>query len=321
MKRYSIILAVMVMFCGYASATGVAYDCLTVNGHPGYLTAYEVSPDGIFDKVMILVTGFDTQNDDHPIDQINTDWQPLIDQMQPYGWDIVIFDYVDGSIDIKQNADNLARFIEVVNSVAVPNYHLAICGGSMGGIVGRAMFAQENSNMGADQFVTVDSPHHGVYLSPWIEGLAAMLVEGLAGFQMAYGQPEFNTFYTWMRGVETTAFKTANIAPMATFAIALSNGESSWKVTWGNMLIHTKYHPVCSYVYSDGLWSDYMPYHSTIMAANQTVNQSGTFTKTFWYASTALGYFDQKQANPQTEHSAPPFAVQQAIDFIMAHGN
>ena len=320
MKRYLIILAAMCVFCGYASATGVAYDCLTVNGHPGYLTASEVSPDGVWDKVMILVTGFDTDNTSHPINDINTDWQPLIDQMGPYGWDIVIFDYVDGSIDIKQNSDNLARYIEVVNTWAVPNYHLAICGGSMGGIVGRAMFCQENSNMGADQFVTVDSPHHGVYLSAWVQDLAALLVPGVAGFQMANGQSEFNTLYGWMRGIETPAWKAAVIAPMSTFAIALSNGESSWKVTVGNQILHTKYHAVCSWVESNGMTSDYMPYHSTIMTDNQNTNSSGWATKTYWYQSTAISYFDQKQANPATKHSAPPFAIQQAIDFIMAHG-
>lgn len=321
MKRLAILIAAMCLFCGYACATGVAYDCLTVNGHPGYLTAYEVSPDGIWDKVMILVTGFDTDNTSHPINDINTDWQPVIDQLQPSGWDIVIFDYVRGDIDIRQNADNLARFIEVLNTWAIPNYHLAIVGGSMGGIVTRCMFVQENSSMGAETYVSVDSPHYGVYLSAWIEGLAPFLVDAYAGHQMANGEPEYNELYGWMQSVEASpGFMTNIINPMSTLAIALSNGESEWDVDWDDLAIHTKYHPVCSYVYSDGLWSDYMPYHSVCM-----FNDTGTSSSThfgynsYHYNNTATSYFDAKQPNPQTEHSAPPFAVQQAIDFIVAH--
>jgi len=50
------------------------------------------------------------------------------------GWEIVVFDYVDGAIALKHNADNLARFIELVNIYAEPNSHLAIVGNSMGGV-------------------------------------------------------------------------------------------------------------------------------------------------------------------------------------------
>ena len=127
------ILTALLLASGGVNAAEV-FDVLEVNGHPGYITAYQVSPDGIVDKVLMLVSGFDTDNDDHPIDDLTTDYQPVIDLLGPQGWDIVLFDYVRGDIDLKQNADNLARFIEVVDSVAVPNYHLALVGGSMGGL-------------------------------------------------------------------------------------------------------------------------------------------------------------------------------------------
>jgi pimeloyl-ACP methyl ester carboxylesterase len=319
--KYGLILSICALLCVGANAA-TTYDVLTVNGHPGYITAMQTSPDGVVDKVMVLVTGFDTSNDSHPIDDLTTDYWPVVEQMGPQGWDIIIFDYVRGDIDIRQNADNLARFIEYLDTIAVPDYHLAIVGGSMGGIVTRCMFVQENSSKGAETYVSVDSPHHGVYLSAWIEGLAPFLVDAYAGHQMANGEPEYNELYGWMRSVEASpGFKTNIINPMATLAIALSNGESSWDVDWDDLAIHTKYHEVCSYVYSDGLWSDYMPYHSVCMFDDTGTTSSTHFGYTrYWYNNTSTSYFDQKQPNPQTEHSAPPFAIQQAIDFVVAHG-
>ncbi len=54
-------------------AGGVAYDVPTVNGHPGYRTAYQVSPDGIVDKVMMVVSGYDTDNTSDPLVELDTD--------------------------------------------------------------------------------------------------------------------------------------------------------------------------------------------------------------------------------------------------------
>ncbi|MBI2422712.1 MAG: hypothetical protein HYV27_07770 [Candidatus Hydrogenedentes bacterium] len=322
MKRIALIAAFALICSGSALAAGVAYDVTTLNGHPGYLTGCAVSPDGVWDKVIMVVSGYDTENTDHPLNEINNDarFASMIADLGPQGWDVILFDYVDGSIDIHQNADNLARFIEVLNGWSVPNYHLALVGGSMGGIVTRAMFCQENTNMGTDTFVSLDSPQHGVYLSQWIKGLATLLVDTPAGYQMAEHRPEFGVFYGWMRGIETSTWKAASIAPMATLAIALSNGESTWKSTWGDRTTHTIYHPVCSYVYDSGAWSDYMPYHSTVMTDNKSTSYTGSLTRTYRYVSTATSYFDQKQPNPQTEHSGPDFAIDQAEAFVLAHG-
>jgi len=176
--------------------------------------------------------------------------------------------------------------------------------------------------MGAETFVTVDSPHWGVYLSPWVEDLAELAIDFPAAHQMHHGDPAYDAHYGWLRSVETNGTFLPNVIdPMATLAIALSNGESSWKLYWDDALIHTKYHPVCSYVISNPFESDYMPYHSTIYMENTSTSSSlrWGYTK-YWYNNTSTRYFDQKQANPKTEHSAPPFAVEQAVNFVVANG-
>ncbi len=321
MRIHLCILTALLLASGGVNAAEV-FDVLEVNGHPGYITAYQVSPDGIVDKVLMLVSGFDTDNDDHPIDDLTTDYQPVIDLLGPQGWDIVLFDYVRGDIDLKQNADNLARFIEVVDSVAVPNYHLALVGGSMGGIVVRTMFVQEYSGMGVDTFVSVDSPHHGVYLSSWVEGLATLMLDQyVAAHQMHHGDALYNEHYGWLQSVENDGyFKPNIIAPMATCAIALSNGESQWQVNWGDEIIHNKWYGVSCIIYQEGLTSTYKPYHTVTLKDDWTTRRSIRWNRNIYsYYSTATSYFDQKVPNPVDEHGAPEYAVQQAINFVLAH--
>jgi surface protein with Ig-like domain len=320
MKIRLLTVAISILaFCSVASAA-TEYNVLEVNGHPGYLTATEVSPDGVMDKVLMLVSGYDSDNNDYPIDEIG-DYQAVIDLLGADGWDVILFDYVAGDIDIKQNADNLARFIDYLDTICEPNYHLAVVAGSMGGIVTRCMFVQEYSGMGVETFVSVDAPHHGVYLSPWVESLAVLLIDTVAGHQMANGQSEFDTLYGWMRSVENNGtFKPTIIDPMATLAIALSDGEGEWEVDWGDLIIHTKYHPVCSFVEAEGLESDYMPYHSVCMFDNSSTDSDEHWGyNDYWYENTYTSYFDVKQPNPKTEHGAPEFAIQQAIDFAVAN--
>lgn len=323
MKLINIFKLFLLLLSSSVFASSV-HDVPVVNGHPGYITAYETSPDGVWDKVLIVVNGFDSKNTSHPIDDINTRFQLIIDQLQPDGWDIVIFDYVRGDIDIKQNADNLADFIQTLDSWAVPDYHLAVLGGSMGGIVTRTMFVQENSSMGVDTYVSLDSPHHGVYLSDWVKDLADVAIDAVAGHQMLNGDPAYNTHYGWLQNVESSAGFMANIInPMNTLAIALSNGENQWKVSWSQEALHTRYHPVSSYVGSSNgqLHSDYMPYHSVVFMDNISVDRKVRWNRNYyWYKDTRTSYFDFKQVNLRDEHAAPDYALKQATDFVEMNG-
>jgi len=176
--------------------------------------------------------------------------------------------------------------------------------------------------MGVDTFVTVDSPHYGVWLSAWVEDLALLLIDTVAGHQMTNGQPEYGELYGWLMAVEHDGyFMPAYIDPMATCAIALSDGESDWNTSWGDLIIHTKFHDVASYVYAEGLTSDYMPYHSTIYMDDYSTHTSYYIGyNKYYYYDTTTSYFDQKIPNPQDEHGAPEYAVQQAVDFVVAHG-
>ncbi len=317
------LLGIMALLLGSFVSAATAFDVTEVNGHPGYLTAQEMSPDGVVDKVLMVIKGFDTDNTDHPMQDLSTKYQSTIEQLQADGWDIVIFDYVRGDIDLKQNAENLAHFIHYLDSIAIPNYHLALIGGSMGGIVARTMFVQQYSNMGVDTYVSLDAPHYGVYLSPWVKDLAVFAIDSKAAHQMAHGEAEYNEHYGWLQSVESSAeFMESVIDPMMTLAIALSDGEQKWEVNWADLAIHTRYHPVSSRVEANGraFESDYVPYHSAVLMDTTSISQRTKWNRNYyWYNDTKSSYFDFKQANPKMEHGAPDFTIQQAVDFIVAN--
>jgi pimeloyl-ACP methyl ester carboxylesterase len=327
----SVILSVALTVSEFASASDIVYDRDPVNGHSGFLSAWRVT--GELDKPVILVKGYDTVNDDHPFDDLENDLgtitQPLID----LGHDIIVFDYANGEADLKENADNLAEFIRHLDGKLLangvidrdgdghPDYELTVIGGSMGGIVARTMFVQENEAMGVDIFVTIDSPHHGVQLSPFLDW-ATDFIDSVAGHQMLYGDVSYFEHYGWLRSVESRPeFKEHVIDPMHTAAIALSDGESEWHLDFGDLLFHTDYHDVSSYIEDRDTRSDYVPYHSA-------VNMDNTGTEVVdrdWdsvdmkYTDTHTSYFDLKIQNPRDRHGAPDYVIQQAMDFVIEH--
>jgi pimeloyl-ACP methyl ester carboxylesterase len=323
----SVILAAALTASGTALAE--VYDVDPVNGHSGFLSAWQIT--GVLDMPVIVIKGYDTVNSDHPVDDLDSYNNSLMKPLTDLGYDIIVFDYVNGEADIKENADNLAEFIRYLdariaangiidgNNDGHPDYELAVIGGSMGGIVARTMFVQEGAAMGVDIFVTIDSPHHGVQLSPFLNW-ATDFIDTIAGHQMLYGDAAYFEHYDWLRSVENSpAFKERVINPMHTAAIALSDGESEWHLDSGELIYHTEFHDVSSYIENEGVQSDYVPYHSAVNMDNTDVEvlDKDLYSKDLRYVDTRSSYFDLKIQNPRTSHGAPDYAVHQAIDFVI----
>ena len=321
MRSFYLTVFLLLSLNAPTQAERILYDQPVVNDHAGYLSAWSVN-NGL-NKVLLIVPGFDTKNDSLPVDKLFGDFAPVTWYMGILGWDVIYFEYVDGATDLRDNADNLARFIEYLDSQAPADYHLAVLGGSMGGIVTRTLFVQENSSMGVDSYVSVDSPHWGVYLSDWAVDLATLAIDDFAAHQMHHGDPLYDELYGWLREVETSEdFRQRVNNPMNTCAIALSDATNgSWKVRWSDLLTHNKYYPVSSYVEVSGLRSTYMPYHSSVYLNSTSTKKSSRWGyNSYRYRSLASDYFDQTIANPRDEHAAPEYAIAQALRFILDHG-
>lgn len=305
------------------------YTQNNVNNHSGYTTEWR-GADAL-DKPVIVLLGYDPEDDDTALGAVN-DYANLLADMNSRGFDLIIFDYLDGDANILNNAENLAHFINYLDSRmhaegfvdtdhdGHPDYELAVAGASMGGIVARTMFVLENENMGVDTYVTLDSPHHGVYLSGYIGSIAELLLNNMAGMQMIKGTSEFNNLYGWLRNSETSLFLQNVINPMDTLAIALSNGEGRWSVSWFTEIWDTKYHPVTSYMTAVGLTSDFIPYHSAVMMDDYSTN-SYFWPRGYSYKNTHTSYFDQKMANPRDQHGGPEYMLLQAMNFIESNWN
>lgn len=312
------------------TAERVIFDEPVVNFHPGYIVAADIS--GEIDKVMLFVAGFDTVNTSHPedsLDAISSSMQSEIDALSADGWDIMFFEYVDGGIDLKDNADNLARFIEHIDSLAEPDYHLAVAGASMGGIVTRTMFVQEYSDMGVDTYLSLDSPHKGVTFSNWVDTtvggtVAFLMLQHPAGLQMFNNHPAYLLHYGWLENIEHNGHFMENIIdPMATCALALSDGEASWFVKNSELWTHNKWWPISSTLEVEGLTSTFMPYHSVVNMDNSSTHARYRFIgMEYEYKNTHTSYFDEKIPNPQAVHAGSGFALlfEQAIDFIVVNG-
>ena len=323
MRLRNSLLAVLfsvVSLASLAEPRYVLHDEPEVNGHPGYLSAWAVH--GELDKVVLIVPGFDTENTDLPFDRLTGEFQPAVDLLGQTGWDVVFYEYVDGSIDLKQNADSLARFIEHLDTQALPDYHLAVLGGSMGGMVTRTLLVQENSRLGIDTFVSIDSPHRGVTLSRWVdEDIVNLLLDYEAARQMAAGTEAYDTHYGWLESVERRRdFKRQVLKPIETCAITLSDGSKGyWRVKPSDEAIHNRFYPVSSYVEYSGLRSTYMPYHATALLISEATKKKVKNGRNFYrYKRNRSRYFDEIIANARDEHGAPEYAVAQALDFILA---
>ncbi|MEN8138277.1 MAG: hypothetical protein ABFR62_07585 [Bacteroidota bacterium] len=331
LKIWTLLLPLITLFSGVYAVTppgAVRYvlDEPTINGHAGYMVAADVS--GALDKVLLVVSGFDTKNETRPeneLDDLGTTLQSKFDELSADGWDVMYFEYVDGGIVLEHNAENLAHFIRYLDSFG-SDYHLAIVGGSMGGIVTRTMFVQENSNMGVETYVSLDSPHHGVVFSNWIEntGIDNILVTQFdnapAGLQMYAGYPDFDAHYGWLRSVEASnGFMENIIDPMNTCAIALSNGEEQWAINWADISLHNKWYGVSSIIVAEGQTSTYMPYHSVVMMDDWSVDTKVRWNQNkYTYNNTSTRYFDTKIQNPADEHAGPDYAIIQAMDYVVS---
>jgi len=306
------------------------YEISYVNGHSGYYT--EGRCTGALDKPIIYGLGFNGfdlgAGGPASANQAFNWYEEQMEIMLSQGYDIIVIDYYDGDGDLRDNAENLAHFINYLDDLMEaqgyidgdgdghPDYGLAYSGFSMGGVIPRVMFAQQNEGMGIDIYASLDGVHQGVVFSnlvnPIIQtvfniGVAWPFFDTPAGRQLTIGRDAHNELFGWLASIETEEFLDRVIEPMDTVAVALSNAENPWEVSDWDLFFHTKFSGACSYVPlvsishedSYALRTDFVPYHSAINMDNPTVFRDGN---TFWYEDTTTSFFDETIINEPSAH-------------------
>lgn len=156
--------------------------------------------DGVFDKPIILIDGFDP-GDTRDINAIyqtmsfNNGSENLADEARDLGYDVVILNFpvytrngtelIDGGTDfIQRNAFVLVELINQINALKVGDEELVIIGPSMGGLVSRYALRYMEQN-GIDHetrlWLSFDSPHLGANVPIGIQHLFNYVAYGPFG--------------------------------------------------------------------------------------------------------------------------------------------
>jgi len=141
--------------------------------------AYLDNIDGVFDKPIILMDGFDpgdgrTIEDIYSLLDFGTNGENLADMVRDEGYDVVLLNFptyiknnvtIDGGADyIQRNAMVLVEAIKKINARKVGNEELVVIGPSMGGLIARYALRYMEMNGINHQtrlYVSFDSPHLG----------------------------------------------------------------------------------------------------------------------------------------------------------------
>jgi hypothetical protein len=155
--------------------------------------SFRAGADGIFDRPLLLVEGFDfgggwdpnssgygnvTWNDIHAGDLVNfpqgLDYRPLLDSLHQRGWDLLFVDFEHGTASLKAKSALLDHVLTLTLASKTGAHPSVLAGVSMGGLVVRATLAQWEQ-AGAPhcigQYYSVDSPHLGATLPVGLQGL------------------------------------------------------------------------------------------------------------------------------------------------------
>lgn len=118
------------------------------------------SNDGVLDKPVILVEGYDPENNIYPAYYYKSGFNRLVDG----GRDLIIVNFANGAADINENAVLLQNIIQEINNSKVGNFPTAVIGYSMGGVVARKAIKNMEIvgiNPQVSPFISFDAPHLG----------------------------------------------------------------------------------------------------------------------------------------------------------------
>jgi len=147
--------------------------------------------DNVLDKPVILVEGFDNTNE--------IGWQDILDpnfinfgqtasNLMNYGYDVIILNFKDATLNMEVNAAVLQKLIMQVNNSKVGYHGNVVIGSSMGGLIARlALRRMELAGIDhqAGLFIAFDAPFRGANIPLGLQYLAAWSNE------MAYHAPFF----------------------------------------------------------------------------------------------------------------------------------
>lgn len=203
------------------------------------------SYDGVYDKPVVHVEGFDPLNDNIPALNYAVG-RDLFELVRLYGYDILSLEFNNGGIAIEDNAPILlgaTRFAH--NLLSNREGAVQVVGVSMGGVIARYALAEsegrsENSGNHIEHyvntFVSFDSPQIGAHINTNFQSLIQShgnqqqqaLLQSTAAKQMLFQNPygQLNQdFYNRIRSLNNTPNGYTNGYPRRCANFSISNGN------------------------------------------------------------------------------------------------
>jgi pimeloyl-ACP methyl ester carboxylesterase len=163
-----------------------------------FATIATAGNDGILDKPLILVEGFDPENSfnydsyfrpDALGININRDFsgQTLAQALETAGYDLIFVNFGQGGDDIKRNAylmENIIQWVNQQTAAVNSTQKNVVIGVSMGGLVARYALRDmelRNYNHNTRLYASIDSPHQGANVPLGFQA-AVKFMDGLSFF-------------------------------------------------------------------------------------------------------------------------------------------
>ena len=154
---------------------------------------FRMGADGVFDRPIILVEGFDLGtgwnesewgfgqltwsriHGTHPIEFApGLDYRLLLDDLHEFGADLIFLDFEHGAASLHAKAALLTHLLTLVEEHKVGDFPGVVVGVSMGGVVARMAIKQWENTGSAHcigQYYSVDAPHLGATLPVGLQSL------------------------------------------------------------------------------------------------------------------------------------------------------
>jgi hypothetical protein len=118
------------------------------------------SNDGVLDKPVILVEGYDPDNNTNPYYYYNYGFNQLVSD----GRDLIVINFPDSTLNMSANASLVESIIKEINAGKTGAFPTALVGFSMGGVVARKALKNmelAGVNHNTSVYVSFDAPHMG----------------------------------------------------------------------------------------------------------------------------------------------------------------
>ena len=205
---------------------------------------YWEGADGVYDKPLLSLEGFDPENDDQPAGNYAKGFD-LAEAARSEGYDMLFLNFADGGGDVVRNKDVfLGACTFAHDKLAGRESAVQVVGASMGGTVERygLAWAEDQTRRGhvtehhVNTFISFDAPQQGAHLNIYLQNLLRdrgtpaqqQELQSVAAKQLLYENTYgslYDVFFSGLTALNSDGNEQTNGYPRKCRNYAVSNGN------------------------------------------------------------------------------------------------